>query len=1214
MAESKYKFERLTPTDDINLDVYEDAINYIFDNSDVKNVALSGAYSAGKSSILASYKKKHSDLRFLHISLAHFKSPNQNDETEVKESILEGKILNQLIHQIQSDKIPQTNFRVKKTIETKSLIKNTIEVVSLFIAVIYFAFWGLWKDYVPSLPDNWLKSALELSTHQYVLMIDGIIIMGLLCFIIYGVVKIQKNRNVFRKLNLQGNEIEIFEESEDSYFDKYLNEVLYLFENADADVIVFEDMDRFNASRIFERLREINTLANIQLQKENKNTLRFLYLLRDDIFVSKDRTKFFDYIIPVVPVVDSSNSYDQFISLFKKSGLFKMFDESFMQGLSLYIDDMRLLKNIYNEFLIYYNRLNITELDCNKMLAIIAYKNLFPRDFSDLQLNQGFIYTLFNKKEQFIENQIAEIKKNIDEKEKIIVSSKSKHLKSIQELNIIYAHKYLNNYDWKNKNSEQLQNFVSQYLNGNNLKEYSVRQQELDTLLNINISNLENEIFKLNQELIAIKNKQLHQIITRNNINTIFSVTSANEIGIVTDFNEIKSSEYFDLLKYLIRNGHIDETYADYMTYFYENSLSRVDKTFLRSVTDKKAKEYTYQLKNPRLVISRLRLVDFSQEEILNFDLLTYLLHNMAPVAYLERYIDQIRDTKNFKFIGAYLDSTTELPNYIKYLNNRWPEVFMTLLNEKTLTEKQVRRYSICSIYYSEDTTIELVNEDNCLCDYISNARDYLAIENPNVDKLIHGFTLLEVCFIGFDYDVLNNELFRAVYEESLYEINFENLQLIQREVLGIKNDEDIYHRNYTLLLSQPDSAITQYINQNIDKYLEVILQISGEIILDDENVAISVLNNKSVIIEQKHSYIQALQTIITSLNEIRDSSLWSLLLDTDIVAFSEQNIMDYFDALKSLDKSIISYINRCNIDLDFNKTVHGSQAKEEFFNRVIECNSIENLKYKQILVSLDFQLTEFSISNIVAEKIVILIDTNIVKMSAETLMFMRESYPNQKFCFIRHNIDRYVEIIDNDIFDLDETLEIINWEIIDEFKIKLLKFTDSEISILGVNYSLTVCLHILNNNFMESDLSGLFESFEKWDDSIQIKIFDFALNNIADIIDNAKSVSEKLKDKLIHSEQLNRNTKIDLLIAMIPDSDDNNIKEALTILELTDYIRIFDTRSRPKFEINDENEKLLTAFKEKDLIYGFEESPEKEGYYKIIRAKPIRPLSKELL
>lgn len=340
MAESKYHFERLTPIVDMDLEVYEDAINYVFDNQDIKNVAITGAYSAGKSSVLASYKKKHEKLRFLHISLAHFKSPDKEektkeDKTEVNESTLEGKILNQLIHQIPSKKIPQTNFKVKKTISPKSVSIRTIVVVLFSIFIIYFTCFNMWKDYVNTLPDNLFKSILSLSTNQYALIIVGIIITCLFSLIVYELINIQKNRNIFRKLNLQGNEIEIFEESDDSYFDKYLNEVLYLFENAEVDVVVFEDMDRFNAGGIFERLREVNTLANIQLQKENKKVLRFFYLLRDDIFISKDRTKFFDYIIPVVPVVDSSNSYDQFISHLKKGGVFEKFNESFLQGLSL---------------------------------------------------------------------------------------------------------------------------------------------------------------------------------------------------------------------------------------------------------------------------------------------------------------------------------------------------------------------------------------------------------------------------------------------------------------------------------------------------------------------------------------------------------------------------------------------------------------------------------------------------------------------------------------------------------------------------------------------------------------------------------------------------------------------------------------------------------------------------------------------------------------
>lgn len=1206
MAENKYHFERLTPTDSLDLNVYEEAIDYVFNNPDVRNVAISGAYSAGKSSVLASYKKKHSNLHFLHISLAHFQSSDQEDEPEVKESILEGKILNQLIHQIPSDKIPQTNFRVKRKISLASVIKSTLESISLLTAIIYFLFFDSWRSYVSALPTNWLKSILELSAHPYALMVDGIIIITLASFIIYSLIKIQKNRNVFRKLNLQGNEIEIFEESDESYFDKYLNEVLYLFENVDADVIVFEDMDRFNANKIFERLREVNTLVNIQLQKENKKDkriLRFFYLLRDDIFVSKDRTKFFDYIIPIVPVVDSSNSYDQFISHFKKGGFFEKFDESFLQGLSLYIDDMRLLKNIYNEFVIYFNRLNITELDCNKMLAIIAYKNLFPRDFADLQLNQGFVCTLFNNKEQFIAEEVKRLSEKISEIGHKIELAKNEHLKTIKELDAAFEDKKPIDC-WNRK----------QDLSAADAKNYAERKQAIETRLNNAIPDLESKKLSLEQELILIQNKPLCDIITRDNINKIFSITSTNEIGCITDFNEIKGSEYFDLLKYLIRNGYIDETYADYMTYFYENSLSRVDKIFLRSITDRKAKEYTYHLKNPALIVSRLRLVDFDQEEILNFDLLTYLLQTTSHIKYLERLIDQLRETKNFKFIGEYFDIAPEIQPYIKYLNIWWPEVFNTLLKENEFSERQIRDYSIYSIYSSDDDTIKIINQDNCLCSYISNTRDYLAIYHPNIDKLIHGFKLLGICFIGFDYETLNKDLFYAVYAESLYKINAENLRLILMEILGEKNKEDIVHKNYTLLLSHPDSFITQYATQNINEYFDVILQTSDGIILDDENVAIAALNNPDLTVEHKHSYISDLRTAIVLIKAIDDIALWSPLLNADIVQYSERNIMDCFNAVK-LNESVISYINRCDIDLDFSKAEYDEDTKGRLFDSVIICNDIDNSKYKQILVSLKFIYDNFDIAEISDDKITILIDTDIIRMTADNLKFMRENYLNRKFYFIRKNIEKYIDIMDDALFSREELIEILTWDISDELKIKLLELSDDEISVIKKNYSPVVCLHILNNNFSKSDLPDLFSSFEQWDNSVQAKIFEYAIRSIVSIIDDPKSASEKLKNNLLHSDKVNRDAKIDLLIAMIPNLSEDYIKEILTLLNLTDYLKIFDTRSRPKFEINDENEKLLTAFKEANMINNYEESSEKEGYYKITRPKPvIKALPKELL
>jgi len=324
MIENKYKFQKLTPVKDVDLRVYENSIDYIFSNPDIRNIAISGAYGAGKSSVLESYKDKHPKLKFLHISLAHFKTHDKEENEEVKESVLEGKILNQLIHQISASKIPQTNFRVKKKIKTSYIIKNTLVIMMLVLSIMHIWQFKVWSDFVSSLPRNWIQSILNLSTSRYSLLVSGLVCIILLNEFIFELVKIQKNKNVFRKFNVQGNEIEIFEDSDESYFDKYLNEVLYLFENASADVIVFEDIDRFNANRIFERLREINILTNIQLKKENKKpikifeifrkvrllakilpykennkTLRFFYLLRDDIFVSKDRTKFFDFIMPL---------------------------------------------------------------------------------------------------------------------------------------------------------------------------------------------------------------------------------------------------------------------------------------------------------------------------------------------------------------------------------------------------------------------------------------------------------------------------------------------------------------------------------------------------------------------------------------------------------------------------------------------------------------------------------------------------------------------------------------------------------------------------------------------------------------------------------------------------------------------------------------------------------------------------------------------------
>ena len=123
MSKSNNNFQKLTPINDVELSIYKDALDFVYENQDVKNVGISGAYSAGKSSVIESYKKLKPNIEFMHISLAYFTAALDDDQQQDKpnENILEGKILNQLIHQIEQTKIPQTNFRVKHQVSSGKL-------------------------------------------------------------------------------------------------------------------------------------------------------------------------------------------------------------------------------------------------------------------------------------------------------------------------------------------------------------------------------------------------------------------------------------------------------------------------------------------------------------------------------------------------------------------------------------------------------------------------------------------------------------------------------------------------------------------------------------------------------------------------------------------------------------------------------------------------------------------------------------------------------------------------------------------------------------------------------------------------------------------------------------------------------------------------------------------------------------------------------------
>ena len=432
---AQQNFQSLLPKDDVDLHSYQDALDYAMEHEEIRNVALSGSYGSGKSSVINSYEKCCTAKKFLHISLADFDKEGESASPKDTAKLLEGKILNRLLHQIDPKNVKQSQFRIKIDGRLHYHIILTIFCTIYALLLLYAIRFDAWKAFAATLSPGPLDISWTASPSLRVAAI-------LLCFLLGGLAlyhftQAHDFQRLFKKLDVKGIVgIEVFENTEDSFFDKYLNEVLYLFEHSDADAVVFEDLDRYDVTQIFEKLKEISDLLYQRKQRtpdayspEGKSVPKFFYLIRDDVFSSSNRSKFFDFIIPVVPVIATDNAYDLMQERFAQAGFQDVFEPKFLRAVSLYLTDLRLINNIVNEYIVYQGLLDGNNLhrDANHQLAIIIYKNLFPKDFEQLQRGAGYVHSLFAARETLLTNQRAKLMKQPSRFKR----ESSKHSKSI---------------------------------------------------------------------------------------------------------------------------------------------------------------------------------------------------------------------------------------------------------------------------------------------------------------------------------------------------------------------------------------------------------------------------------------------------------------------------------------------------------------------------------------------------------------------------------------------------------------------------------------------------------------------------------------------------------------------------------------------------------------------------------------------------------------
>ena len=405
-AHTANDYEALTPSiiGPEESSVYTDALNFACSRPDIRNIAVTGAYGAGKSSVLRTWKEcPDNDLHIMTVSLADFEmqselQPKAGNETDDKKAAAEEKtieysILQQLLYKEKKSALPYS--RIERIADITSFqIAAIAGHLLLILSITLAGLFCLFPEYIQkklSISDMLSQFLLGMPTVRFGAA-------GLLLFTsLYLIVKKLHRIGLFDrrvsvdKIDLSKGAMAISTRpSSPSLLNVYIDEIVYFFEQTGHNVVIFEDLDRHNDGAIFIKLREINQIINNA--RPDAKPVRFIYAVRDGLFSTAEaRTKFFDFVIPVIPVMDSENAAEHFRSMFRAEELITEGFTKCVSRLSLFIPDMRIMRNIANEFRIYQNLVNGAD-DITRLLSMIAYKNICTEDYHAIDDKNGVLY------------------------------------------------------------------------------------------------------------------------------------------------------------------------------------------------------------------------------------------------------------------------------------------------------------------------------------------------------------------------------------------------------------------------------------------------------------------------------------------------------------------------------------------------------------------------------------------------------------------------------------------------------------------------------------------------------------------------------------------------------------------------------------------------------------------------------------------------------
>ncbi len=1202
------KFNALTPEVlKENKQIYTEALDYAFSNDDIKNIAITGIYGAGKSTVWNTYVHQKGLSNVITVSLGKYKNNISDDDSLKEVSVtelansetdgIEGKLINenrktvdidddnrverqlinQILSQIASKKIPLSKYGFKSNKSIPNICVQSLAFLSIICSMLLWITRDTFLPFVNELHKNFDGTSL-------------ILLCSLLLFVpLFYYLYIFNRGNKFKisKITFKGTEANINDNnSDESVLDRDIKELVYLLRSSNSKIVVFEDLDRYDNASIYTKLRELNFLLNkyVKINDEKEKPVRFIYMLKDSLFFSKNRTKFFDFILPIVPVVDSKTSENELIELLKE--VENAPDRSLLADISLYVDDMRLLKNIVNEYIVYSKIIPLGKIDLesNKLFALITLKNIFPNEFDLLQEDKGFIRTIFDELEYNKKKVVSNLKQKlekIDENIKFINSRIANDKFEAMALMISTDVRPYNNQsktmsqflkDWSQNPDTSFDIKYpsgSQYFTYNDfLNRYVLTDDEKKALVEKFPEDFSVEINKLNLDREKIK-KQVKdiEIYSYKEIISKLTAEQRDELFSIDGF-DIVESHYFPLIRFLIVEGLLDETYWYYKGNFNvdtSNILKRNDMIYMKGLKEGKSLDIFLDVETPNEIVNRLKLSDFSRFNILNKKVLKTCLEkkqteNIVAIVdsvYInDKYNDLLKILDEFDLNIVRIYSNILLKNNVDGLVN-------TL---EFCRDENIDTFKNILISVLTNKTIDLVNLDVFKTYIEQNENIIPLIPEEEFDVFIDNIRSAGIEFEDVSEANCDKVRLACVEQVHAYKISVRNLLFITEVIL----EKTI---NYGSLLSEiynssQLSSSKEYIEDNfsivISDYIDE--NKSEKNYTNSEEILLRILNS-DISDKYKLGYVEKNETVISKLTDLQDNSVTTRILDCLLrknkVKFCSDNIASYWNMNEEYSDDFVEYLDN-NLDEDNNEDI--------LKNNISVCNTFINspfvsdkifafvIKYADEPISnVDHKLIQNRVNTLVQQRLIEVTEKNI-----ETLW--NNSYYAELILLANYDDDEAEEIVINTLLEYELPDELIyglvNSEIADGNSMKLIDSIKESVLVERINPTKkTIIEYIIKGGLSSANIDYIcksFKMFELKDEFIESLDNEGKLDDLKD-----ENLNEDFMQYILVSSDIELSTKVSLILTKIKNGLSVNVLEGYisSVKEISDLSNVWKSK-----------------------------------------------------